>query len=273
MVASLYKHIWCHNPYKRSKILMEGGGLTKLTLKNFLMWYAENLLRHPLVHPSSHSLSFMSAPPHSSASSHNDLENLQPPAHVHCTHINDMVVDSYKALSLKAKLKVCKGIEEQSDACLKKTHLNALDPANHPEPGSETACLFSIDSDNLKKLRCPTFALLFHDVMPSYLANWLFEHSVLDAGDLKCDSDVTEDLHIMKCCCMDGNSLKPHTVDVSADLQFTQLLYKMADCGMVPLPLSLQPSAELRVWPIFFPKSVDFDGAAGLHRAGVMFIL
>jgi hypothetical protein len=38
---------------------------------------------------------------------------------------------------------------------------------------------------------------------------------------------------------MNGDSLRPRAVDISVDLQFTQLLYETADCGMVPLPLFL----------------------------------
>ena len=50
MVVGLYKHIWCYSFHKRSKIHTEGGGgLTKLTLKNFLTWCAEFFLWHPLV--------------------------------------------------------------------------------------------------------------------------------------------------------------------------------------------------------------------------------
>ena len=186
----------------------------------------------------------MSVPAHSPVGGHNDDHeddpgDPQPPARVHRTHVNATAVDSFRALSLKAKLKVCKDIEEQNDARLEKTRLNASDPANHPAPGSETASLFSIDGDDLEKLKRPTFASLFRDVMPTYLANWLFEHNVPDAGDLKRDSGDTEDSRITKRRCMDGDNLRPRAVDVSADLQFTQLLYETADCGMVPLPLFL----------------------------------
>jgi hypothetical protein len=107
----------------------------------------------------------MSVPAHSPVGSHDDDDDddpgdLQPPAHVHRTHVNATAVDSFRALSLKAKLKVCKDIEEQNDAGLEKTRLNASDPANHPAPGSETASLFSIDGDDLKKLKRPTFSTM-----------------------------------------------------------------------------------------------------------------
>ena len=48
----------------------------------------------------------MSAPPHAPANDHGDLEgdlqDPQPPARIHRTHVNATAVDSYKALSLKS---------------------------------------------------------------------------------------------------------------------------------------------------------------------------
>jgi len=186
-------------------------------------------------------MSQVPAPAHSPTGSHNGLEDLQePPARVPRTHVNATAIGSFEALSLKAKLRVCKEIEEQNDTRHERTHLNASDPVNHPVPGSETASLFSLDDEDLEKLKRPSFANLFRDVMPTYIANWLFEHNLPDATDLdKRDSDDSGDLRVAKRRCMDGDNLKPRAVDVSVELQFTQLLYETADCGMVPLPLFL----------------------------------
>ena len=184
----------------------------------------------------------MFEPAHSPVGSHNDPEDHQdhqPPAHAPCTHINAITISSFKSLSLKAKLRVCKEIEDQNDARHERTRLNATDPDNHPEPGSETASLFSLDDEDLEKLKRPSFAALFKDVMPTYIANWLFEHHSPDMTDLKRNPDNDEDSRIAKRRCMDGDNLQPRATDISADLQFTQLLYKTADCGMVPLPLFL----------------------------------
>jgi hypothetical protein len=183
-----------------------------------------------------------SAPPHSPVGSHNaqdDLQDLQPPARIPRTHVNAAVTNSFRALSLKAKLKVCKEIKDQNDACHERTRLNAMDPVNHPEPGSETALLFSLDDEDLEKLKRPSFAALFRDVMPSYIANWLFKDHFPGVTDLKRDSGDAEDSRIAKRRCMDGDNLQPRALDVSADLQFTQLLYETEDCGMIPLPLFL----------------------------------
>ena len=104
-----------------------------------------------------------------------------------------------------------------------------MDPVNHPEPGSETASLFSLDDEDLKKLKHPSFATLSRDVMPSYIANWLFKDHSPGITDLKCDSGDAEDSCILKHHCMDGDNLQLHAMDISTDLQFTQLLYEMED--------------------------------------------
>ena len=184
----------------------------------------------------------MSAPAYSPTGSQNAPDNsqgVQPPTRVPRTRVNATAIDSFRALSLKAKLKVCKDIEDQNDARHEKTRLNATDPDNHPEPGSETASFFSLDDEDLEKLKRPSFAAIFRDVMPSYIANWLFKDHSSDVTDLKRDSGDTLDSRIAKRRCMDGDNLQPRATDVSADLEFTQLLYETEDCGMVPLPLFL----------------------------------
>ena len=183
-------------------------------------------------------------PPHSPVGSHNMQDNpqdpeLEPPACIPHTYVNAAITNSFSALFLKAKLKVCKDIEDQNDARHKRTQLNAMDPVNHPEPESETVSLFTLDDEDLKKLKHPSFAALFRDVMLSYIANWLFKDYSPDIVDLKHGLGNAQDSHIVKCCCMHGDTLQPCAADVSTDLEFTQLFYETEDCGMVPLPLFL----------------------------------
>ena len=163
----------------------------------------------------------MSEPVHSPVASHNDPEDhqdYQPPTHSPCTHINTIAISSFKSLSLKAKLRICKEIEDQNDAHYERTYLNATDPNNHPKPGSETASLFSLNDKYLEKLKHPSFVALFKDIMLTYITNQLFEHHSPDMTDLKCNLDNDEDSHIAKCCCMDGDNLQPCATDISADL-------------------------------------------------------
>src|SRR5882757_8577095 len=82
------------------------------------------------------------------------------------THTSPAIVQAFKALTLKAKLKMCKEIEERNNERNMKTLLNASDPVTHPEPGSETASMFTIDDEDMQRLQRPSFAALFKDVLP-----------------------------------------------------------------------------------------------------------
>ena len=146
-------------------------------------------------------MSQVSAPGYSPAGSHNKPGDFQAR-----THVNATAVNSFKTLSIKVNLRVCKELEQQNDVPHERTRFNASDPANRPEPGSETTSsfsldggdleklrrpsfanlnvlnldlrqplqIFSLDDGDLEKLRHPSFANLFRDVMPTtYVANWL----------------------------------------------------------------------------------------------------
>lgn len=123
-----------------------------------------------------------------------------------------------------------------------RTFLNATDPGSHPEPGSETASMFTIDEDDLHRLKRPSFAALFKEVMPTFLAKLITDHDLPDVTDHKREIDNTTDQRVAKRRCMDGASLRPRAVDVPMNIEFTQLLYETEDCGMVPLPLFLNSS-------------------------------
>ena len=91
----------------------------------------------------------MSAPAHSPAGGQNAPDNsqdVQPPTRVPRTHINATAIDSFRALSLKAKLKVCKDIEDQNDARHEKTRLHAMDPNNHSQKQSFLIFISSISA-------------------------------------------------------------------------------------------------------------------------------
>ena len=153
----------------------------------------------------------MSATAHSPTGSHNeqDQQPYEPshhPTRVPRTHVNATAVDSFKALSLKARLRVCKEFEGQNDARLERTCLNTSDPSNHPELGSETASLFSLDDGDLDKLKHPSFAALFRDVMPTYIANWLFDQN---QRLVYCEATLYgwEQFEAMCCRCLCGASV------------------------------------------------------------------
>ncbi|KAF8954859.1 hypothetical protein BDZ97DRAFT_1591875, partial [Flammula alnicola] len=88
--------------------------------------------------------------------------NQAPPApRVSRTHSSPAIVMLLKSLSLTAILQRNKQIEADNDARRNKTLDNARDPVAHPVPGSETASLITIDTDDLVRLRVPSFVLTF----------------------------------------------------------------------------------------------------------------
>jgi hypothetical protein len=103
--------------------------------------------------------------------------------------------------------------------------------------------MFTIDDDDMERLQRPSFAALFKDVMPTFLAKFVADRNHSDVMVHKRDMDpVDTDNRVAKRRCMNGAVLKPRAVDVPLDIQFTQLLYETEDCGMVPLPLFLNSS-------------------------------
>ncbi|EDR08774.1 uncharacterized protein LACBIDRAFT_327093 [Laccaria bicolor S238N-H82] len=69
------------------------------------------------------------------------------------THTSPAIIQLLKNLSLTNILQRNKTIEAENDARSAKTLNNALDPAAHPQPGSEVASLITIDPEDLARLR------------------------------------------------------------------------------------------------------------------------
>jgi len=65
------------------------------------------------------------------------------------THTSPGIIQLLKGLSLPNILQRNKKIEADNDARSAKTLNNALDPAGHPQPGSEVASLITVDPEDL----------------------------------------------------------------------------------------------------------------------------
>jgi len=72
-----------------------------------------------------------------------------PQPHAPCTHTSLGIIQLLKSLSLSNILQRNKKIEADNDARSAKTLNNALDPAGHPQPGSEVASLITVDPKDL----------------------------------------------------------------------------------------------------------------------------
>ncbi len=92
------------------------------------------------------------------------------------THTSPGVIAAFKALSFGAKLKKCKEIEEQNDARMLKCMKHLEDLVTFPDDGSDQASIFTLDPEDVRKLKIPSFAALFNSVMPSFIANFLAEY-------------------------------------------------------------------------------------------------
>lgn len=173
-----------------------------------------------------------------------------PPPRVPRTHISPAVVAAFKSLSLAGKLKKCKDIEEQNDA-RKLMSINHLsDPEEFPDDGSEEASIFTLDAEDIRKLKVPSFAALYHAILPSFIANYLAEEKLIEE-DLKeiekRKRDDTsklspEDTRIAKRRCMDGSGQVDRVRDIPAEIQFSQIMFDTEACSAIPLPLFLNSS-------------------------------
>ena len=181
---------------------------------------------------------------------HNDIDNappgdppLPPAPRIPRTHTSPGVIAAFKALSFGAKLKKCKEIEEQNDARMLQSMKHFEDPATFPDDGSEQASIFTLDPEDVRKLKVSSFAALFHSVMPSFIANFLAEEKIAE-DDLKVldkrgrdDNMSPEDMRLAKRRCMDGSGQVDRILDIPAEIQFSQIMFDTENCTQLPLPL------------------------------------
>ncbi|KAJ3497788.1 hypothetical protein NLJ89_g10302 [Agrocybe chaxingu] len=145
----------------------------------------------------------------------------------------DKIIDFLKKLSLHNKLKKNKDIEAQNEARDLKTLEHLQDPVAHPDAGSETASLITIDSEDIEKLRLPSFRDQFRDVMPERTANDL---AILELADkVKRKREESEGGKESKRRCVDGSIIKPRSVDQPAPIIFIDMLFVSAKKVSIPL--------------------------------------
>ncbi|KAF8951558.1 hypothetical protein BDZ97DRAFT_1684206, partial [Flammula alnicola] len=77
----------------------------------------------------------------------------QAPARAPRTHTSPIIIQMLKSLSFTNILQKNKKIEAENEARSLKTFNHTLDPVAHPDTGSETASLITIDPDDLNRLK------------------------------------------------------------------------------------------------------------------------
>ena len=96
------------------------------------------------------------------------MEDAPTPQRLRRTHSSPTVIEMLKKLSLASILRKNKKIETANDERSLKTMAHVEDPEGHPQPGSETASLVTIDSANMKLLRILSyFSTLWEWIYPS----------------------------------------------------------------------------------------------------------
>ena len=99
----------------------------------------------------------------------NIVQNLQPQPCAHRTHKDDFILSTLSKLSLREKLSKNKEIKDQNKVRELRNYNHHMDPAAHPEPGSETASFISIDEADVRDLKDPSIFARFLNVIPDYL--------------------------------------------------------------------------------------------------------
>ncbi|KIK01376.1 hypothetical protein K443DRAFT_98816 [Laccaria amethystina LaAM-08-1] len=173
------------------------------------------------------------------------------PQRLRRTHSSPTVIEMLKKLSLASILQKNKKIETANDERSLKTMAHVEDPAGHPQPGSETASLVTIDSANMRLLRIPSyFSTLREWIYPS-LAKELAEAGLGEKLGRKAafdtDTQSPEETLRMKRHCMDGSNLVEKVARVYSPLEFAQSLFDTELHVSVPLPFFLNKNLQILI--------------------------
>ncbi|KAF8172908.1 hypothetical protein BJ912DRAFT_1047091, partial [Pholiota molesta] len=169
---------------------------------------------------------------------------------VHRTHINPEVVVILNNLPLFNKLETNKKIELANISRMKKTLDHAMDPANHPIAGSETASLITISDEELSDLLDDNIRSFYKDVMPISVSKRLAAIQKTISGESqlsKRPADAIEksiETRLAKRRCMTGADIVARVAGVPAKLIFPQIMYDTEDCVSIPLPFFLHKNVR-----------------------------
>jgi hypothetical protein len=171
-----------------------------------------------------------------------------PPPCVPCTHTTPAVIQILRSLSLTSILKKNKEIEDKNVERALKTLNHALDKDKYPDPGSDATSLVTIDPADRDRLKSPSYALAFGNLIYESLAKWITDEDInaklkRKAGD---EPKLTpEEARITKRCCIDGQKLAPWVVGVPWQARFPQSLFDTEGCVAVPLPFFLNENLQI----------------------------
>ncbi|KAK0465687.1 hypothetical protein IW261DRAFT_1346992 [Armillaria novae-zelandiae] len=188
-----------------------------------------------------------------------------------CTHISDAIRRALQKLSLGAKLKRNCKIEADNTARKAKTLKHLNDPAQNPDPGSESASLISIDEDNIQALRTPTFTSKFPNI-PMAVQKVIAqleakEKDVVtkkrDAADAKL---TAEQAHKAKHRCKDTVAKHPHVPGEQRNIKFAEILYDTNNALLMPLHFFLNVNLQWLIDELSTLPTIKTNPRAGEAR-------
>ena len=160
------------------------------------------------------------------------------PPRVRRTHKDDFISSLLGKLQLREKLVKNKEIEDQNKARELKTYNHHLDPASHPEPGSETASFITIDESDLTDLKDPSVLNRFMAVIPDFLLFHINHENRAEKEKRKPDESNTsaEISQEAKRRRMDGNRAAERVVGTQRAIEFSEILFTTNIHVPIPLP-------------------------------------
>ncbi|KAF8165998.1 hypothetical protein B0H34DRAFT_634299, partial [Crassisporium funariophilum] len=163
------------------------------------------------------------------------------------THTSPTIIQMLKTLSLTNILKQNKKIEAKNEARTLLTFQNHVDPVTYPVAGSETASLITIDSEDLNRLKVPSFFLTVCDYIYSSLAKWIADEEIEKSKRKSDNKPTAEELCASKRQCMDGSVQVKKLLGTAAPIQFPQSLFDTEGCVSVPLPFFLNKNLRIMI--------------------------
>jgi hypothetical protein len=169
------------------------------------------------------------------------------PVPVRKTHISKAISAILKSLTLPARLKRNKEIEDQNEARSLQTLRHTQDPVAYPDPGSESASFISIEPFELDYLSSPTVPDSIRNIIPFYLIKKLADLKLAsNTTSLKRSENLTDSIdNAAKRRCMSALTLVSRDVERATSFNSPQIMFETED--RMPIPLHINLSATLLI--------------------------
>jgi len=195
-------------------------------------------------------------------------QHVPPPVRTRKTHVSEAISTILKSLTLPARLKRNKEIEDQNEARAFQTLLHTQDPVAYPDPGSETASFISLEPSELDYLSSPTIPDSIRNIMPFYLLQKLADiklasnNPTLKRPENLTDSTDNAVVRTAKRRCMSALTLVSRDIEQPTSFNFPQIMFETEDRMPIPLPFFTHKSLRYIInnLAILPTKKIEGDG-------------